>query len=251
MQSLLDRRLPLRTRVDLLAADLRRRRSTKRDLHGVRYGPARIYLSDADFGIDRASFVFAVAEANYATDYVGAVVLDIGSHKGYFAAYAATHGARTVVAYEPESANFAVLERTASGYGGWKLVRAAVDAAPGRSVLQVMSGSWGHALHPPASFAEHQVGVESVEVVALADVLQEGSSLRAGKGRLVVKLNIEGAECSAILDTPPSVWTGVDEVFVETHPWAECDAAQLATRLSSSGLSRVPSAHPAVLRMHR
>ena len=251
MQSLLDRRLPLRTRLDLFAAALRRKRSTSEELHAVRYGSGRVYLSEADFGIDRASFTFAVTEGNYATDYADAVVLDIGSHKGYFAAYAAMHGARAVVAYEPEAANFTVLERTAVEYPGWKLHRAAVDAAAGRRDLHVMADSWGHALQPPASFAEHEVGVESVDVVALAAVLREGESRRAGGGRLVVKLNIEGAECSAVLGTPPTAWSGVDEVFVETHPWAECDAGQLAAHLEGSGLSRVPSAHPAVLRMRR
>jgi FkbM family methyltransferase len=219
----------------------------------VRYGRGRIYLSHADYTFDRKSFDFAVAENTYATDYEGAVVIDIGAHKGYYAAYVVTGGARAVVTYEPESTNLAVLERTAAGFRSgvdWAIRHAAVDARSGRADLHVMAASWGHALAPPSSFAEYEVRIESVEVVALEDALTEVHALGAGS-RLVVKVNIEGAECSAILGSPAHVWENVSEVFVETHPWASCDASNLAAHIGSAGLIRVASAHPAVLRMRR
>jgi FkbM family methyltransferase len=255
MQSLLDRRLPLRTRWSLVAADVRRKLA-RTDLYSVRYGPASVYLSAADFGVDRASFDFALVEATYATDYRDAVVVDIGSHKGYYAAYAVHHGARAVIAYEPEGTNRAVLERTAAGYRKrtgalWEIRQAAVDARAGRADLHLMSGSWAHALQPPPAFAQYEVGTESVHVVALGDVLDDGSALKGRGARLIVKINIEGAECTAIPGTPPGAWNEVDEVFVETHPWAECDAAALAQHLEPSGLRRAESAHPVVLRMRR
>ena len=252
MQSLLDRRLPLSTRLDLFAADTRRRWAA-RELYGVRYGAGRVYLSHADYDVDRASFAFAVTEATYATAYAGAVGLDVGAHKGYFGAYAVAHGASSVVAYEPESANLVVLERTATSYRDgveWTVRPAAVDATSGRSDLHVMRGSWGHSLEPPDAFAEHEVGLESVEVEALADVLAGTVAHSAGR-RLVVKVNIEGAECSAILGSAPSAWDGVSEVFVETHPWASCGADEIAAQLELAGLTRVESAHPAVLHMRR
>ena len=254
MQSLLDRRLPLRTRLDLLLADLRRKWAA-RELYGIRYGRGTVFLSDADYAVDRASFTFAVTEASYATDYDGSVALDVGGHKGYYGAYALAHGARAVVSYEPEAANLAVLERTAARYRGeqiaWDVRRAAVDAEEGRADLHVMSGSWGHALEPPESFAQHEVGIEVVAVIALADALRQAASHLVDGRRLVAKVNIEGAECSAILGTPASDWAEVDEVFVETHPWAGCDGARLADHLAHSGLTQVESAHPAVLRMRR
>jgi FkbM family methyltransferase len=252
-QALRDRRLPLRARLGLLAADARHGRSSA-ELLRVPYGPASVYLSAADYAVDRASFVFAVVEASYATEYREAVVLDVGAHKGYYGAYAVTHGARAVVAYEPESTNLAVLERTAQGYRDagteWLVHRAAVDASAGTAQLHVMDGSWGHALGPPERFAEHEVGVEPVEVVALAQALADAAGI-SPTARLVVKLNIEGAECSAVLGTPPAAWAPVDEVFVETHPWATCTADDLGAHLEPAGLSRAPSANPAVLRMRR
>ena len=253
VRSLLDRRLPPRTRLDLLAADARRRAAPE-ELYRVQYGPGSVFLSHADYAVDRASFEFAVTEGTYATDYAGAVVLDIGAHKGYYAAYAITHGARAVVTYEPESSNLAVLERTAAGYRcdevGWTIRTAAVDAREGRADLHVMGASWGHALAPPASFAEDEVGLEAVRVVALADALDEAGSLYA-RARLVVKVNIEGAERSAILESPPSAWQRASEVFVETHPWAPCGTPEIEAHLELAGLMRLESEHPAVLRMHR
>lgn len=251
--ALLDRRLPLRTRLALLAADARAGRDAGGHL-ALPYGRARVFLTRDDYAIDRASFVFAVVEASYATDYSETAVLDVGAHKGYFAAFALAHGARVAVTYEPESANLAVLEATAAGYrvagATWEIRRAAVDASDGRASLHVMNGSWGHALEPPAAFAEHEVRTEVVEVVALERAIDEVVALAGGK-RIVVKINIEGAECSAILGTPPEAWREVDEVFVETHPWATCDGEQLAAVLEPAGFRRSPSAHPAVLRMRR
>ena len=251
VRPLLDRRVPARTRVALVAADARRRRAP-RDLYAVPYGRGRVYFSHSDYVFDRKTFDFAVVEESYATDYDGVVVLDLGAHKGYYGAYAVTRGARAVITYEPESTNLTVLERTAGGYRGaeWTIRHAAVDARAGRAVLHVMGASWGHALAPPSSFAEHEVGVEPVEVVALEDALTEAAALSAGS-RLVVKVNIEGAECSAILESPAQVWDGVSEVFVETHPWASCDARHLEAHIAPAGLTRVQSAHPAVLRMRR
>lgn len=253
VRSLLDRRLPLPTRLALVVVDLRRRLAP-RPLYRARYGRGSVYFTESDFTVDRASFDFAVREASYATDYREAFVIDIGAHKGYFGAYASVHGARAVVAYEPERANLAVLERTAGDYAtrgvAWTVQGVAVDAGAGAADLHVMSASWGHALAPPPEFAEHEVGVETVDVVALADVLADAAALASGS-RVVVKINIEGAECSAVLGTPPAAWNGVDELLVETHPWASCDAAALAEHVEPAGLRRVESSHPAVLRLQR
>ncbi len=64
-------------------------------------------------------------------------------------------------------------------------------------------------------------------------------------------MNIEGEECPTILGTDASAWAQVDELYVETHPWAACGADELAAHLGAAGLRRGESAHPAVLRMTR
>jgi hypothetical protein len=113
-----------------------------------------------------------------------------------------------------------------------------------------MGASWGHALHPPEAFAEHEVGLEAVQVDALSDVLADAGGL-AGGARVVVKVNIEGEECPTILGTPASAWEGIAELYVETHPWAACGADDLARHLEAAGLTPRESAHPSVLRLAR
>jgi FkbM family methyltransferase len=248
-RQLANRRLPIRTRLGLLAAGVERR-LRPRATYPVRLGRCVVHLSHDDFAVDRASLRFVAEEEAYAADYRGAVVFDIGAHKGYFGAYALWRRARRVVSFEPESTNLELLESSAAASraagADWQVRAVAVGPVEGEAELHVMSASWGHALHPPHEFAEYEVGTERVPVVALADVLAE-----AGDARLVVKINVEGEECSTVLGTPVGAWEGVSELFVETHPWAACTAEELAIHLAPAGLSRGESAHPLVLRLRR
>jgi FkbM family methyltransferase len=252
-RQLANRRVPLRTRLGLVAIGARRRLRPA-DSYAVRYGRGTLHLSHADLGVDRASLDFVLAEEAYATDYRGTVVLDIGAHKGYFGAYALVHGARTVVSFEPERANLALLDRTAATFReagrDWEVRGVALGTLAGKAELHVMRASWGHALHPPDEFAEHEVGTQQVPVRALADVLADAERLADG-ARIVVKINIEGEECATVLGTGPEAWEGVSEAFVETHAWAPCGADQLAAHLAAAGLTRAASAHAAVLRLRR
>jgi len=249
LTTLLHRGLPPQTRLGLLAAE-GRRRLRPRPAYAVRYGATTLYLSHADYEIDWETLKSVLVDEPYPADYRGALVLDVGAHKGYFGAYALRRGASRVVSYEPEQANLALLERTAREHAGaWEARPVAVGAEAGEADLHVMGASWGHALHPPDAFAQYEVGVRRVPVVALADVLREAGE--AGAERVVVKLNVEGEECPTILGTPPEAWQRVDEVLVETHPWAACGAEELAEHLAGAGLTRVPGAHERMLQLRR
>jgi len=248
------RHIPLRTRRDLLRAELRRRiRPTA--AYAVSCGPGEVFLSQDDYGVDWESLKFVVADDAYRTDHTGAVVLDVGAHKGYYGAYAISRGARAIVSFEPETGNVELLERAAATYRArgieWQVRQVAVGAEKGQAELHVMSGSWGHALHPPETFAQYEVGTERVPVEAMADVLAEVGSLVPEGAPLVVKINVEGEECGIVLETPARAWERVTELFVETHPWVACTAADLAEYLAPAGLSEAPSAMPAVLRLRR
>lgn len=241
-----------RARLDLLLA--RGRRSIRpAEAYGARYGNGAIFLSHEDFEIDLRSLAFVVVDDAYRTDYTGAVVLDLGAHKGYYGAYALLRGARAVISFEPERRNVELLGRSAATFpsGVWQVRDAAVGTGQGTAELHVMGASWGHALHPPERFAEYEVGTQVVRVDGLAAVLTEAGTFASDGARLVVKLNVEGEECGTVLETPAAAWEAVDEVFVETHPWASCGADELAGHLASAGLTRTESAHPAVLRLRR
>lgn len=241
------------TRAELALAEARRRLRPA-PVYGARYGGGRVFLSHEDFETDWRTLAYVLVDEAYAGDYAGAVVLDLGAHKGYFGAYALARGARAVVSYEPARANLALLQRAAASFrargADWRVRASVVGAQAGEADLHLLRGSWGHSLAPPEAFAEYEVGVERVPVEALADVLEEGRALAAG-ARLVVKMNVEGAECEAVLETPPHAWAGVGEAYVETHAWASCGAGELTAHLAAAGLTPAPSAHRAVLRLRR
>jgi len=247
------RRLGRIARAGLLRTELAYR-VRPRSTYAVRVGAGTVHLSHEDYAVDRASLSFVVVDEAYTGDYRGALVVDIGAHKGYYGAYALHRGARAVISYEPEAANFALLERAAGGVrdrgGDWYTCRSAVGAESGEADLHVMGASWGHALDPPDAFAEYEVAVERVRVEAVGDVLADAVE-RARGARVIVKVNIEGGECSTILGTPPCAWVGVDEVFVETHPWATCGANELTRHLGPAGLTSAASPHRAVLHLTR
>ena len=245
--------LPRNTRAGLLRMEIARR-ARPHAAYALPLGASRIYLSHDDYEIDWASLAFVAVDEAYAGDYRGAFVVDVGAHKGYYAAYALARGARGVVSYEPERANFALLERAASAArergSTWDTRRCAVGAEPGEAELHLMGASWGHALNPPGAFAEYETGVERVRVEAFADVLGEAVAC-AGGAHVIVKVNIEGEECPTILGTHLSAWNGIDTLYVETHPWADCGADELARHLEAAGLRRTESSHRHVLRMRR
>jgi FkbM family methyltransferase len=244
------RGLPWNARAGLLRSEIARR-ARPRSAYGLPLGETTVYLSHDDYEIDWASLAFVAVDDAYQGDYGGATVVDIGAHKGYYGAYALMRGARAVVSYEPEGANFALLDRAARARGrAWQTKQCAVGAERGEAELHVMGASWGHALHPPDAFGEYERGVELVRVEPLADVLADALGLASG-ARVIVKVNIEGEECPTIFGTPTSAWQGIEELFVETHPWADCGADEIARYLEAAGLTRRASAHPAVLRLAR
>ena len=129
-------------------------------------GPGDVFLSHADYAIDWESFKWVVADDAYPTDYEGAVVLDLGAHKGYYGAHALARGARTVISFEPETANLELLERAAAAYRarGARLAdsrRRPSERSAARPMLRVMDGSWAHSLHPPDAWAQYEVGDRS------------------------------------------------------------------------------------------
>ena len=240
-RALLRSGVPLGTRLGLLQLALRRR-FRPAPVYFLRVGPARVPVSQADYGVDWETMRTIVIDAAYEADYRGAVVVDVGAHKGAFGAYALERGARAVISYEPEETNYGYLEACATAVSGrlWRTHRAAVGSKTGTAELHVMSASWGHALTPSERSETDQVGVQRVPVLAMTDVLAEASGL-SGRDRLVVKVNAEGAECDIVLGTPAASWKQAHVVLMEVHSWASCTSVQLVSHLEGSGLNALPS----------
>jgi FkbM family methyltransferase len=221
----------------------------------VRLGRGRrIYLSrrslDSDFETLRE--VFLPRKNAYRIDYQGATVLDIGAHKGYVGAYALLHGARAVVSYEPEAANFALLERAAQSFrergAAWHTRRAAVGDRPGRSLLHLSAESWTHSLVSlPRGVSAGEIGQAEVEVVGIADALADLPDHRP----VVMKLDVEGAECQIVHALTPELASRVDVVLLEAHEFAECTADDLTRSMTPLGFTQHATDYPAVARFQR
>lgn len=188
-----------------------------------------------DFPVDWKAFVEIFGGGEYSgAPYAGAHVLDVGAHKGYFAAYALARGAAIVLSVEPEAANYAALERAARPlHPCWATRNVAVGATSGEAVLHLDRTSWAHSLLE----VEHPVGEQLVEVVTLEDALAE---LPRGGSATIVKIDVEGSECD-ILARPRSLDI-VDVLLVEWHASAPCTAEELTHLIESASLVQTQAA---------
>ena len=78
------------------------------------------------------------------------------------------------------------------------------------------------------------MGVEPVESMSMGRVLELAREL--GNGRVVVKLDIEGAECDGVQGTAAEAWNSVYELFVEHHAFAPCTVDTLVRHLEGPAL---------------
>ena len=129
----------------------------------------------------------SVADVDYA-------MIDCGANFGFWSVLASSgpYGARTVVAVEPSSANFAKLRHNADLNGGrFEALHLAVGSKRGIASLE------GHK-HEARRVEYGHTGVtgERVEVVTINDLLDH--PLLADRSRLIVKLDVEGMEIAAI-----------------------------------------------------
>jgi FkbM family methyltransferase len=227
--------LSARGRARLRALHLRELALGPVDHARIPVGRALVELGGAgSFPVDWRAFVEVLAERPYRTDYTGAVVLDVGAHKGYFGAYALERGARRVLSVEPEAENFATLARAADPLGPrWIVRNAAVSDAPGTGTLRLAATSWAHSLAP----IRDEVGEQRVELVTLAQLLDE---LAADGSRTIVKVDAEGGECEIVADA--EAIGRIDVLMIEWHSeTASCTAEELVRRVQHAGLVRQPA----------
>jgi FkbM family methyltransferase len=219
-------------------------------------GGGKVFLNRSTLPSDLETLreMFVPRKNPYGADYERSVVLDIGAHKGYFAAFALVRGARSVVSYEPATENFALLERAAVSFRRqgmrWETRHAAVGAESGSGELALSAESWTHSLHAdlPSTGPAQAVSSESVSIVS-AEIALDQAAVEADGARLIVKIDAEGAECE-ICRADAKAWSPVDELFVETHDSAPCEVDALLAEPQRSGLVVAGNAGP-VLRLSR
>jgi FkbM family methyltransferase len=143
-------------------------------------------------------------------------------------------GARTVLSFEPEGRNYALLERSARAFRArgrdWQTFQAAVASWRGRGTLHLRESSLSHSL---LEVGRPIVGATTVDVVAMSEVIARG---RASGSPLIVKLDVEGLECDIVERTDAAAWRAVDRLYLEYHQTAPCREDELVTRLERVGL---------------
>ena len=158
-------------------------------------------------------------------DVRSAHVVDLGAHKGYFAVWAFRHGAEHVSSYEPHPANFAALAEISAGDGRWPVFREAVGGSTRTSWLREAE-SWSHSLADDG-------GLE-VPVTAIGEAI--GRALEAHPRRLVVKMDVEGAEHEICCGRSVQALCGVDALAVEIHDRSSDSRCDISQRLAGVGL---------------
>lgn len=137
--------------------------------------------------------VGGIYEQREVTVNAGDVVIDVGAHLGTFTRIALQHGARQVVAVEPDPVNAACFERTFAqeiAGGRVRLVKAAAWHSSGS--LQFEVGTASQTGHIAGASTDRAVTVRAMTLDEIADELN--------LGRVdFIKMDIEGAERHALM----------------------------------------------------
>lgn len=236
----------------MLSVLLRRSRAAPDLLVRLAFGQAVLSMTPCyypDFAVFRDIFLKQV----YGIDYRNSTVVDCGAHKGYFTAFAAMKGAHRIVCYEPDESNYEALVKVIDTIGGGQrgqvvAHRQAVAAEDGIACFHVYEKSWSHSLIERSDC--NAVCQVHVPTRALAGIIRDAVE-SARSGRVIMKMDIEGAECSAIPATDPDVLGQLDELFVETHSYAACSRQDLIRHLDRAQMSVRATSDPDVLRFVR
>jgi FkbM family methyltransferase len=194
-----------------------------------------VYVHADTLAIDVVTLDYVLRRELFPVDVRGRIVLDIGSHKGYFGALSLADGARAVLSYEPESVNYGALVRaTLSGRdrADWDRQRCAVGATSGEVVLSISTESWSHSVHAPASGTV--VRTERVPMVAFADVLAEVAARHPGDP-CVLKLNVEGAAGDCLLSVSPSALGRLEVLLVDLEANTPQPAEDILGHIHAAG----------------
>lgn len=141
--------------------------------------------------------------------------VDVGANIGWHALHAARHpSVDSVVAFEPDPFNFALLERNSAGNGFLNVIRKAVAIGDKPGTLRLYRYKSSN-LGRHSAVVDHGYGWQDVPMLdldaALAEMKLENRAVAA------LKIDVEGFE-PAVIQGAPSTLTRTDVVIIEHSP---------------------------------
>jgi FkbM family methyltransferase len=140
-------------------------------------------------------------------DFTDKVVFDCGANIGSFSARAMRHGAKSIIAYEPEEFNFAVLEENIGKNPIVNLIRAALINSDEPTISFYLGKSKNSACSGTTNPSKRKIEL----VVPAINFYSEVEKYKPS----VIKLDIEGGEYKILMDYVFPDY--VKEVAVELH----------------------------------
>jgi len=192
----------------------------RRGMLAMRDG-TRIYLSGHPHDVVTVFVTFV--RQDYGRPAAAGTVVDIGANLGAFALFAARQGASTVLAFEPNSAAHASLERNVDENGLEGIVRPrqlAVTGVAGQRVRFPVAPS----AYNRIARGDEEGDYETVETTSLAEIVAK----EAPNGIDLLKLDCEGAEYD-ILFAPDAPLDRVREIRMEYHDGRGDELAEFLT----------------------
>lgn len=130
-------------------------------------------------------------------------VLDIGCHYGFFTLFAHDLGAKRIIAVDADPINFSQFLKNTREIGNLKAVNAAVTEKTGNTVTIDSQGCR----------TIINTGTVTVGTISLQDVV----AWFPEHEKIVLKMDIEGAEYGVIRNTPPEVFNRFSIITMEIH----------------------------------
>jgi FkbM family methyltransferase len=216
------------------------RRTNEAGVHSIRLSHGRIFVDGESAIVDLHVFAQAFLDQIYdRLDLAGRVVIDIGAHKGYFAAYALLKGVKAVLCYEPEDSNYRALSLFSRSSTSPQQPVEVYHEAVGNDKetdLYVSVDSWSHTTVSRGDLAyTKKIKIASRSLASILAAVRE----RFPRDEFVLKIDAEGAECQLLLQTPREFFSSVREIIFEFHEFAGCPLKEIIDRLTSIGYEYV------------
>jgi FkbM family methyltransferase len=180
-----------------------------------------VYLRMGTTDIDAFEKVFRYRDYETSAISNPSVVVDAGAYTGLSPVwFAMTYPEAVVLALEPSSANYSMLQKNCSGFSNIRCVKVAVwHEDTGLILSDPGSGHWGYRVAGVVPRGE--VPFERVEAKTLNSIMREHGLEHID----LLKVDIEGSERQVFEDS--RLWIGkVNAIAIECHDWIQAGCTE-------------------------